>query len=197
MKTIMLTFLLTICIQAQTTQWRLVWDANPVEDNVLFYTVYRSTDNINFVKLEDVQDTSFIDTPIRGINHYYYVTASNQYGESNPSVTVFESIPLVSPIANQIINYGEQFDQLILSVVEPDGDLITWSFEISDPNILIAPNGIITYNEGWYGTVNVTAKASDNSDPKFAFYDIATFFLTVNAPPIPEEVDSIWFESVD
>ena len=193
--TILAILLIPMLLIGQTDHWRIIWRANPPSDNVSNYLGFRDTHPNATTQRFSTADTSYIDTNLQpGVIYYYRLKAVNAYGESDYSIEVHESIPDALSIPNQIVSFGSSFNQIVLPnyVNEPDGDAVTWSFESTDNAVSISPSGNITYTPGWYGTVNIIATVSDG-----LFDDFTSFNLTVNAPPIPTEVDTIWFEKVD
>jgi len=68
---------------------RLAWDANPPEDNVTHYTVYRDLDDGNYQSIGTTSNTLFEVTGLdEGFIYTYYVTASNACCESDRSNVV-------------------------------------------------------------------------------------------------------------
>ncbi|WP_202078538.1 transglycosylase domain-containing protein [Caldalkalibacillus salinus] len=65
----------------------LTWNANAESDNVLHYTIYYSQDSESgYKQLTTTSDTSYTHSVLDGAGQYsYYVTATNEDGESEPS----------------------------------------------------------------------------------------------------------------
>lgn len=75
----------------------LDWDDNPADQNVTEYTVYQSTDNVNFNSIMTVTDSeATINGLAQGV-YYFRITASNVWGESSPSNTVATSNAVTPP----------------------------------------------------------------------------------------------------
>ncbi len=92
---------------AQTTEWRVIWDANPNSEKVDYYTIYKginesfsSMDSIGTVNHDTTISTvEFVDSQglIPGQMYYYRVIAVNDSGvSSNPSDAAFEAIPKIN-----------------------------------------------------------------------------------------------------
>lgn len=69
------------------------WDENPPTDNVTQYDLYRSADGTNYSQIDTLPVPApaleLDDTLTGGTGTYnYYVTASNSWGESEPSNVV-------------------------------------------------------------------------------------------------------------
>ncbi len=82
---------------------RLVW--NPPENNggypVTEYRVYRWTEGGEAVLLGTTTEVAYNDTSVtNGVTYYYYVTAVNSHGESDPSNEV-NATPLGTPSSPQ------------------------------------------------------------------------------------------------
>ena len=189
--TILAILLIPMLLFPQTTQWRLVWDANPPSDNVDFYEVNR-TDGFQI----NVSETFYVDDNIEaGVLYIYWLRAHNAVDYSNPSQSVSESIPKALEFEDQTISYDGTFDNYNLSnyVNEPDGDQVTWNFVSTNPNLTVNASGNVILNNDFTGTVVITATVKDD----IGFNSFTNFYLTRNQMPIPAEVDSIWFELVD
>lgn len=68
----------------------LKWDPNPAGDTVTSYSVYQATGSGGFTKIQNVLGT-VTTASILNVSpglYRFYVTASNQWGESTPSNTV-------------------------------------------------------------------------------------------------------------
>jgi len=112
-------------LSAQTTQWRLIWDANS-EDDMAYYRVFKgtTTDPTNLVATITHPDTIYIDRNIqRGTRYYYRLKAVDQTElESDFSEAVSAAIPRISNIAHQAVNQGSSFNPIILDnhITDPD-----------------------------------------------------------------------------
>ena len=99
---LVLIIILTNVLNAQTTKWRVIWEANPDSENVDYYTIYKGT-NESFNSMDSVArinhpNTEFIDS--LGLNlgqmYYYRVVAVNDTGvSSNPSDAANAAIPKI------------------------------------------------------------------------------------------------------
>jgi len=67
----------------------LSWEANPAQDNVIRYNIYFNTKKSgSFELIGSTKDTTFKHTALPAATGYYYITATNQYGESNSSAII-------------------------------------------------------------------------------------------------------------
>jgi hypothetical protein len=94
----------TLVAQSEPLPVRLLWDANPPEDTVTFYTVYEQTAPGIWATLGTVPATS---TPsfslyLDGFPHAYAVSASNGFFESGKSATLNAPISPAAPTGLRI-----------------------------------------------------------------------------------------------
>jgi len=103
MKKILPLFLLTLLaltVSANAVTVRLVWDANPVEDNVTGYKLYTSTvlgdyTNAQVITLTGPNSTTGVVTDLApGGTYHFVVTAFNAAGESGYSSPVSATFQL-------------------------------------------------------------------------------------------------------
>ena len=107
MKAIILVFLTALFINAQTVEWRLMWDKNLDCDNVTAYKIYKDTHPGATTWIHSQLDTVYIDSDLqKGVLIYYRLKAENDYGESDFSNEVSGSIPLIEPIGELVLETG-------------------------------------------------------------------------------------------
>jgi len=89
-------------ISAQTSRWRVVWDSNPIADNILYYEVYIGSDstNMNLVGTVNHPETEYRDSlGIGGLGlslgqiYYYKIRGVNAEGAGPFSNVAYASIP--------------------------------------------------------------------------------------------------------
>ena len=187
-------------LSAQTTQWRLVWDAN-VESDMDLYEVYRSTaPNADvLIGTNTHPDTVYVDSDLeRGVQYYYRLKAVNDGGlKSDFSEEVSAAIPDVLDIPNQIIRTGANFQTFSLSLFVNDPDALPGELVwVSSPttNIIVDVVGTdvtITYPPGWSGNESVTFSVEDKDG--FNDNDVAVFTVL---PPLVSPTD-LRFEKID
>lgn len=81
-------------VSSITGQAILSWTPNAVEDKVLGYTVYWSVDGQKWqspIKVGNRTNIEFASI-LKGATYYFYITASNEFGESPPSNIVNKRI---------------------------------------------------------------------------------------------------------
>lgn len=87
--------LLTLTLAAQTPVARvvkLIWDANPPEENILYYSVkWSSTSGGPYLTVTNVTTTN-ATVILKGGRNFFIVTAVNNYAESDPSQEVYRHI---------------------------------------------------------------------------------------------------------
>lgn len=91
---------------AQAASVVVYWDPNPPEDEVTGYHVYQSTNVLGpFDVVATTSGTNATVTNIDQGQYYFYVTASNFWGESRPSETV-NTPDLADGVTNTHIKLG-------------------------------------------------------------------------------------------
>lgn len=185
-----LTSLLAQVLVAQTTQWRLIWDAN-TEDDMAYYRVFRgnSAQADSLIGTVTHPNTVYVDNKIQpGVLYYYRLKAVDQTElESDFSEVVSAAIPRISSIKNQTINQGGNFEVINLDnhISDPDhaASRIIWT---STGNSQLTVNiddqrraTITASNPNWYGSENILFIATDPD----SFFDQQTVTFKVNATP--------------
>lgn len=67
----------------RTFSGTVFWDANPLSDSVITYSVYQGTEPKEYTRKADTPDTSMtFDDLLRDLTYYSAVTATNRHGES-------------------------------------------------------------------------------------------------------------------
>jgi hypothetical protein len=88
MKKLLLVAFFLLCVQfARGVSLTLIWNANPPEQQVMFYTVYMAKgEAAEFTKLADVINPTAVVTgiPASAVVRFR-ITATNESGESPPS----------------------------------------------------------------------------------------------------------------
>jgi len=64
---------------------RCEWDYAPTEVTNVVFRLYRSTDAVNYTVLTNVVGSTNVDLVVTPGKNWFYVTASNFWGESTPS----------------------------------------------------------------------------------------------------------------
>jgi hypothetical protein len=179
-------------LHAQTTEWRLIWDANSEED-MSHYEVYRSDDQSEPDSLiatvsHNINADSIIypdDTIKPGVLYKYSVIAVDSNGnKSDHSEPDSAGIPLISGIPGETISMSDQFSIIHLDSLLHDPDHTsndsTWTAEFNDSVLDVVINSeheaiISVTNPQWTGTEKVIFKATDPE----GFYDTDTVNFTV------------------
>lgn len=96
--TLLLLLFLSLPLMAQSATITLAWDPNDPKDQVAKYTLYRaSSANGPWAKVQDVTGTTTTLSGLVSGIYYFYVTASNNWGESAPSNIVNTPPPAGAP----------------------------------------------------------------------------------------------------
>jgi hypothetical protein len=105
-KLLFITLVLINILNAQTTKWRVVWEANPDSENVEFYEIYLGTDsnNVNLVGTVNHPTVEFRDSLgiggqglQKGQIYYYRIKAVNDSSvPSGFSKAAYASIPEIA-----------------------------------------------------------------------------------------------------
>jgi hypothetical protein len=98
--TLILLLLTTLAASSVNFTLALAWDADPSDPTVTKYTLYRA-DGLTapFVKVADIPapNTTYAFPSLSPGVYRFYVTASNEWGESDPSNTVQTSNAASAP----------------------------------------------------------------------------------------------------
>ena len=188
MKAIILVFLTALFINAQTDQWRLIWNENDPGDNVTAYKIYKDTHPGATTWIHSQLDTVYIDSDLqKGVLIYYRLKAENDYGESDFSNEVSGSIPLIEPIGELVLETVSTQFNLNDLVYDPGyGDnLLLWTFSGNQILQISIEAGIMTVSwpVGWYGSESILLKAENPLE----MYDeiTAVFTVEMNLPGVP------------
>ena len=184
----------------QTTQWRLIWDANS-EDDMAYYQIYRATSQGASAKLDTIHHpgTVFTDKALqKGQMYYYRLKAVNQDGLSS------EFSDEVSAAIPKIINMLSQYP------LQP-GVTISWNLDdyVNDPDHVattlswkIDGASQLTYNQQQLDEqrkAEITAPSTWNgnetlvftvTDPD-SFYDVFSCQFEYQAPGVTNEIQNI------
>ena len=197
---ILMILLFTTTAFTQTTQWRVIWNANPEADNVLTYEVYRGTspNPTTQIGIVNSPDTSYVDNTVnKGTEYFYNIIARNANGPGPSSDDASAAIPLItpSPLPPQVI----ESDSLSITV-----DLNGWVYDPDNPDNeiewLVTNNPAITvvvidannhatigFLPGIHGLDTLTFSAYDDVDE--GFYDVATMEVTkLKNPDAPLQI---------
>jgi len=102
-KLILILASLTACASLIASNVTLTWDFNAPEENITSYKLYEIIDGTNVIKYVIPGTNNIITlTDVTPGKHEYFVTASNMWGESDPSNTVTTPAPATSPKAVKI-----------------------------------------------------------------------------------------------
>ena len=188
MKAIILVFLTALFINAQTDQWRLIWNENDPGDNVTAYKIYKDTHPGATTWIHSQLDTVYIDSDLqKGVLIYYRLKAENDYGESDFSNEVSGSIPLIEPIGELVLETVSTQFNLNDLVYDPGyGDnLLLWTFSGNQTLQISIEAGIMTVSwpVGWYGSESILLRAENPLE----MYDEITAVFTVekSLPGVP------------
>lgn len=184
----------TSVTNAQTNQWRLIWDQNP-EDDISHYRIFRgnSTNPTTPLEMINYPDTVFTDSDLTPDTRYYYrITAvDTEELESDYSDNVSAAIPGLTDILNQTFNQGQSVQiHLDNYVHDPDHSdaQISWTFSGNvHLNVSINADRIATIsviNPAWYGSESITFTAMDPD----SFFNQDEAIFTVNALPQVDEI---------
>lgn len=94
-----LLFALLLASPVVAAELQLDWDDNDPAEQVDFYTLYQSTDGMNFTALTPTYSVSEATLDLEPGVYYFKVTATNVWNESGFS-NVVETPPGASPPAN-------------------------------------------------------------------------------------------------
>ncbi len=211
-KLFLLLYLFSNVLNAQTSKWRVVWEANPDSENVDYYTVYKGI-NESFSLMDSVgrvghDTTEFIDSV--GINlgqmYYYRITATNDTGVSSlPSDAANAAIPKI--LLNDSLSFKSDTDSIFLKenvVLDEDHDMyedsLTWFmdnlermyFQKGELTVEIFPyyNAEFVTTPNWQGSESIIFKVMDPD----SFFDQKTvnfyrdFSDTVNHNPVIDPI---------
>lgn len=76
----------------------LRWDANPPEDQVIAYSVYRSQEQSEWEQIGITETETLTDEAVPPGAHYYTVTARNECCESEMSEVLMAMVPSAEPV---------------------------------------------------------------------------------------------------
>lgn len=211
-------------INAQTTKWRVVWEANPDSENVIYYAIYKGTTAI-FSSMDSVgrvnhPDTVFIDSVGSnslgldpGQMYYYRIIAVNDTGVSSlPSNDASAAIPKIM-LDDTLLFSKNAVDTIpkVNVVLDPDHDIypdsLTWT--IDDIITMHYQSSGLTFdilqdyragystNQNWQGPLQVHFKVTDPDN----FYDstsvIFLLYTPVNTSPIVSGIENQTIEQPD
>ena len=190
---LILLFLLSNIICAQTSQWTVYWNKN-TEPDLSHYVLYKSTSPGASTAVGTIYkpDTTYSDSDLeKGILYYYRLKAVDYSG--NYSVYSDEdsaAIPLLnfSKLGDQVISPGGTMtiNNLDDYVTDPDDDSFEWS--ASAPSLTInidnaTQTATIMAHSDFSNTVAAEFQVSDND----GFFDVATLnFKADSSIIIPE-----------
>ncbi|MDP6525262.1 MAG: hypothetical protein QGH15_13670 [Kiritimatiellia bacterium] len=143
-------------ISGEGQDWiAMSWDAN-VEPDLDHYTVYRSTDGIDFSWTTNVTATNWTDTGIPAVMHYYYVTAIDTNSNESSSSDTNSALPDVVPPPEPVLSSagGENLIDMswTMSSEEDVDRYVVYSSRLADGGFgVIATNsvGVKTYVDRW------------------------------------------------
>jgi len=193
-KRILLLFLLTGFVFAQTTKWQISWDAN-VEPDMSHYTIFRDTVAVASILIDSVQHPTitYTDSLINnGITYYYRLQAVDLDGYvSDFSAEVSAAIPNIIQTSFTFQNQTANRVAFTDLFIDPDNSnaemTITPTSQINvavtmfNDSLIIAPSPLT-----FIGSASFTLQVSDPS----TFNDIKTILVdfTSTIPATPTNV---------